>query len=246
VTSTVALPAGVDQFTVALEGHPAIADPFNAGQFLRVPVTNDVKYFTAAGAAGQARRTVVAVENCNKCHGVLSAHGQNRNGTTQVCVVCHNPAGTDAAQVPAGGTVEPIDFKVLVHQIHASEIKQNEVTIYGFGGSANVFPLEFPNQIGNCALCHAGTSYQLPLAAEVKDTINPAGGTTPKTIAVCTSCHDTVKFDGSAAQKCGPGVMGDCNHRGGTQTGDAQCATCHGPGLLADVAKVHPLSAPAP
>ena len=216
---------------------------YNAGQFLRVPVPNDVKYLNASGAAGTARRQVVAVENCNKCHGLLSAHGNNRNGTTQVCAVCHNPSATDQARVPAGGTVAPIDFKVLIHEVHADKIRQSDVTIYGFGGSANVFPIAFPGQVGDCNICHVNASFQLPLQPVVHDTIIPTGGTTPKTIAVCTACHDTVKFDNSASQACGTGVTGPCNHSGGTQTGDAGCAACHGAGSIADVAKVHPITA---
>jgi OmcA/MtrC family decaheme c-type cytochrome len=185
---------------------------------------------------------VVTAENCNKCHQLLSAHGQNRNATTQVCVVCHNPSATDQGQAPSGEPGQPIDFKVLVHEIHGDKIRQTDVTIFGFNASRNVFPIGFPGDVGNCNMCHVNSSFQLPLAAEVKDTIIPAGGTTPKTISVCTSCHDQVKFDGSAgATTCGPGVTGPCNHTGGPQTGDASCAACHGAGAIADVAKVHPL-----
>ncbi len=244
VVSPVPIPAGVTDVTVSLEGHPAIPDPYNAGGFLRVPVVNNVKYVNASGAPGATRRQVVAVENCNKCHAQLSAHGNNRTGTTQVCVVCHNPSATDQARVPAGATAEPIDFKVLVHEIHADKIRQNDVTIYGFGGTAIVFPIGFPGQVGDCNICHVNASFQLPLQPVVHDTINPAGGTTPKTIAVCTACHDTVKFDGSGSKTCGAGVTGDCNHTGGQQTGDASCAGCHGTGTVADVAKVHPITTP--
>jgi OmcA/MtrC family decaheme c-type cytochrome len=244
VVSPVAVPAAVTEVTVALEGHPAIPDPYIAGGFLRVPVVNDVKYVTAAGAPGTARRQVVAVESCNKCHALLNAHGQNRTGTTQVCAVCHNPSATDQARVPTGGAAEPIDLKVLIHQIHGDKIRQNDVTIFGFGGSENVFPLGFPGQVGNCNICHVNGSFQLPLQPVVHDTVVPAGGATPRTIAVCTSCHDTVRFDGSAAAACGPGVQGPCNHTGGANLTDASCATCHGPSGVADVAKVHPISAP--
>lgn len=243
VVSPTPIPAGVTDVTVALEGHPAIPDPYDPGQFLRVPVVNDVKYVDASGAAGTARRQVVAVERCNACHALLSAHGQNRTGTTQVCVVCHNPAATDQAQVPAGQAAEPIDFKVLIHVIHADKIRQGPLTVFGFGGTASVFPLGFPGEVGNCNICHVNGSYQLPLPAVVKDTIVPAGGSTPRTLSVCTSCHDTVRFDGSASQRCGAGVAGDCNHSGGQQVGDAICVACHGAGAIADVATVHPITA---
>ena len=152
---------------------------------------------------------------------------------------------------------QAIDFKVLIHEIHASEIRSAfPVTIVGFGGSQNVFPLGFPGQIENCAICHTGTSYALPIAAVAGNTTVDSGADAAnaadnvrigKTAAVCTSCHANVKFDGSAAATCAAGVLTACNHAGGPQStapaGDNTCAACHGTGAVADVATVHAIHA---
>ncbi|MGC4117899.1 MAG: hypothetical protein QM765_25800, partial [Myxococcales bacterium] len=94
------------------------------------------------------------------------------------------------------------------------------------------------------------TTWTLPLPPEVADT-TVATGADPasaadntrqgRTQAVCLSCHDTTRFDGSAAQTCGAGITGPCNHP--TPNADeSQCAGCHGSGGTADVAKVHAVS----
>jgi OmcA/MtrC family decaheme c-type cytochrome len=57
---------------------------------------NQVMYFAVDGKAVAARRTVVAIDNCNRCHVALSVHGSLRN-QTEYCVLCHNPSNTDAA-----------------------------------------------------------------------------------------------------------------------------------------------------
>src|SRR5512141_631193 len=134
---------------------------------------------------------------------------------------------SDGGSGPSAGD-QAIDFKVLVHEIHASEIRSaSPVTIVGFGGSQNVFPIRFPGQIENCATCHVGTSYTLPMATSAGHTTIDSGADAAdpadnlrlgRTAAVCTSCHANVKFDGSAGATCGPGVLTACNHAGGVQS----------------------------
>ena len=208
VTSPVALPDGVTSATVFLDGHPVARGE-------NLPVVNEVKTFGASGGDGDARRQVVAVENCNKCHGVLSAHGRNRNGTTQVCVVCHNPKATDwqKRQGTDATGEQSIDFKVLVHGIHSADISKDPMVVWGFNGAnaakggapgtPNEFPGEIPHGVANCVKCHAGTTYEPPLPAEALDTVVDTNNTPldqsddktmGKTQAVCTSCHDQVHF----------------------------------------------------
>ncbi len=252
VTSAVAVPAEVNDVTVALEGHPAVPDLAAAGKFLRVPVTNDLKYVAVSGGEGAQRRQVVSVDKCNVCHKLLSAHGANRTGNTQVCVVCHNPDATDKGQRTAAKVSgeASIDFKVLIHEVHAADVRQNPVEIIGFGGSKNEFPIAFPGDTGNCNICHLDSTWALPPPPESRDTTVDTGADPASaadnvrigaTMAVCTSCHDTVVFDGSAPQQCGAGVTGPCNHRGGVGSQESTCANCHAPGQVADVAKEHPL-----
>jgi OmcA/MtrC family decaheme c-type cytochrome len=56
---------------------------------------NQVIYFSVDGSPVAARRTVVALSNCNNCHAFLEVHGSLRNNTAY-CVLCHNPSTTDA------------------------------------------------------------------------------------------------------------------------------------------------------
>jgi OmcA/MtrC family decaheme c-type cytochrome len=237
----------------------------NATTFLRIPVTNDVKYYDASGAAnGPARRVVVATTKCNACHGLLTAHGSNRTGTTQVCAVCHNPDATDEGQRAAAQSAAsppplkpetPIDFKVLVHSIHGDRVKEHPYVVIGFGGSTNTFPIGFPNDPGNCAICHDGTSFQIPLPAVAHDTTVDTGANVAdpadnvriaKTIAVCTACHDRVHFDNTAGLgPCNTTATGECNHTGGPQANDQNCQLCHGAGAQFAVDKVHPVAEPA-
>ncbi|HEY3449663.1 MAG TPA: OmcA/MtrC family decaheme c-type cytochrome [Myxococcales bacterium] len=253
VTSPKDLPAGVEDFTVVLEGHPAVANPAAAGKFLRVPVTNALRYTKVSGGAGAERRLVVDTAKCNACHELINAHGQNRTGNVQVCTVCHNPDATDqgrrAATPPITTGEQAVDLKVLIHEVHAADVRETPVEIIGFGGSKNDFPLPFPRDIGNCTICHATDTWKLPLKAEVTDTTiatgadpaSPADNTRlGRTQAICLSCHDTTKFDGSASQTCGTGITGPCNHPTPNAT-ESQCAGCHGAGATADLAKFHPV-----
>jgi len=121
------------------------------------------------------------------------------------------------------------------------------VEIVGFGGSRNEFPVRFPRDSGDCTACHLPSTWTLPMPAVVADTTVDTGAdpASPadnirigRTVAVCTSCHDTTVFDGSASQTCGAGVTGPCNHPTPNAT-EPQCAGCHSAGGTADVAKVH-------
>jgi OmcA/MtrC family decaheme c-type cytochrome len=219
VTSKVAIPTNAaGSGVVAFEGHPA-GDFDGDGVYSdRVPVTNVVKSFTITGAAPVNRRTVVTVANCNQCHGQLSLHGNNRTNEPQVCVICHNGDATDRGRRPAEGTTtadgkveEAIDFKYMIHAIHAgsaedSGFREKGLVVYGFGGSVNDFSdialPAGPNNLKNCTGCHTATSFTLPIGEAVEPTTIRTGADakspdddtniTP-TAAVCSSCHDGIE-----------------------------------------------------
>src|SRR5262245_998784 len=73
------------------------------------------------GSSGAVEpRQVVKIENCNRCHDQLRVHGSRREEVT-LCVLCHT-AGAEDRNDPAvaGGTPGvKIDFKVMIHKIHA-------------------------------------------------------------------------------------------------------------------------------
>jgi hypothetical protein len=62
---------------------------------------NDVLDFSVDGTPLAERRTVVAQEQCARCHGTfskdISVHGNLRN-QVEYCVVCHNPNASDHAR----------------------------------------------------------------------------------------------------------------------------------------------------
>jgi OmcA/MtrC family decaheme c-type cytochrome len=221
VASTVPIPAGVTSGAVAIEGHPAVESVPGSGTYdLSVPVKSAVKSFPPGTTD---RRTVVNIANCDKCHGYLSLHGGNRNDNPQICVICHNANDTDINRRPVPGpgvdgkAEEAIDFKYMVHSIHAAKagtgfhgFRTNGIVIYGFGGSVNDFSdVRLPSGSGadnlnirNCLGCHANAStYAVPLNANALPTTIGTGSNraspdddvniTP-TAAVCSSCHDDI------------------------------------------------------
>lgn len=167
---------------VAMEGHPAGQDATGAWT-VRVPVKSVFKYFTITDATIAARRQIVDVNKCMVCHrtdgtGVaprLTLHGNNRTEEPQVCVVCHNPNNTDIAfrslitnpvtetnpAVIVGRNTYPeqsIDFKRLIHGIHASSagFRRNPLVVIAFNGTIfNAATLtRFPASLKNCTNCH--------------------------------------------------------------------------------------------
>ena len=156
------------------------------------------------------RRTSVELASCLDCHQTLSLHGSNRTDDIQVCVACHNPRNTDrevreiAANPPTDGKdEESLDFKRMVHGIHAAAIRENPLQIVGFRGFTTYVydeeEVQFPGDISNCLGCHTDDGYTLPLADGVLGTTIDTGSNhespvddtviTPVT-AVCSSCHD--------------------------------------------------------
>jgi OmcA/MtrC family decaheme c-type cytochrome len=109
----------------------------------------------AAGGAVQSRELVLDA-NCNKCHGLLQAHGGVRTGV-KLCVTCHTYQNADPNTVdPAaitGATPDtnpnPLDMGRLIHRIHRGK---NLPTLYQAnaaqpaGSRANVSLPFFPGR----------------------------------------------------------------------------------------------------
>jgi len=187
--------APIQNVGVVMEGHPAVVlnnyasppvpvtlagAPITAGaQQQRIPVTSTVAYGNTANAFGAAptvtpvaRRQIVDPAKCNVCHNALSLHGGNRNGNTQICVACHNPASTDVSQRQAltapgidGLWERPIDFKQMIHGVHSANESLNYFgvlyTVYGFGGGPTDFTsivMPAGANVGNCSICHVNKS----------------------------------------------------------------------------------------
>jgi OmcA/MtrC family decaheme c-type cytochrome len=205
----------------------------SADTTVREAAFNNIKYFAVTGAV-TPRRASVAISQCNTCHDRLAPHGGQRMNTDE-CVICHNPLNSDTAQRPtSAGAVESISFQRLIHRLHTGEELTQDFTIYGFGGSRNNFnEVRFPGDRTDCAKCHVGTAYTLPLQTGIasvntpRDYFSPQGPAT----AACLGCHDS--RDAAAHAYLNTTTFG------GLGVPAEACATCHGTGKDWAVDKVH-------
>jgi OmcA/MtrC family decaheme c-type cytochrome len=256
-TSTTAIPLNATgSLAVVLEGHPGV-DVYDDGSYQSIAVKTAVYFAPITDASAKARRDVVNIEKCSDCHQELSLHGSNRTDEPQACVVCHNPMVTDVNQRTAatgacaiGTDDQTVDFKRMVHQIHATGELGTTVDICGYGGRLNVLEAEYPGRLNNCEGCHLeGTYYpddpydSAVVFGTTIDANNPAILTDDVVIspnvAVCSACHtdqlaaDHMTQNGGdfAASKAADGTLVS----GSVET----CRVCHGPGKTADVKVVH-------
>ena len=183
-----AIPAtAIGTGAIAIEGRPA-ADNGTGVYDVQVPVNSEVAYFGITDTVPKPRRQVVDVPTkCDRCHDVLSVHGTNRNNNGQLCVMCHNPSNTDVSQRPKdagtglpnvaatldGKKEESIDFKRLIHGIHAASasnfdgtqahgFREQGIVVYGFRGSVNDYShVRFPGVLSKCETCHLPDTYTL-------------------------------------------------------------------------------------
>lgn len=220
---------------------------------------NPVSYFAIGGGAPAPRREIVATDQCNACHGVLSAHGNLRHDT-EYCVMCHAPDATDADQRAAatragrpiadGLPRRTIHFKGLVHSLHTGEDLQLQrpFVFYGFGGMpAFLDEARFPGTPADCARCHrpgtftanavpatAGPTQSVQLTPATVDANGLATapgqlGTAQPVAAACLSCHDTTRAHDHVAEM---GAVGGAGVR-------ESCLVCHGEGQDLSVTNVH-------
>jgi OmcA/MtrC family decaheme c-type cytochrome len=155
-TFTHTIPANATgTFMIGIEGRlTATLNPGDTNQqTVEYGGTNQVTYFSVDGSTVTPRRTVVAMQNCNACHGYLEVHGDLRNNVTY-CVICHNPENTDFTTRPsstnsalASAQPQAINFALMVHKIHTgTNLEANfnqDYIVVGHGGSTNDFGAAF-------------------------------------------------------------------------------------------------------
>jgi OmcA/MtrC family decaheme c-type cytochrome len=262
VTAATQIPlTAVGTASVAIEGHPAV-DVDNNGSVERIAVTNAVDYAPITDASIVPRRSVVDIQKCDDCHNMLSLHGNNRTDRPEVCVTCHNPNMTDISQrapvavpeVPPtdclnvlGADDAPLDFKHMIHGMHASGENDKPFDVCGFRNSVHSFNFVYPGKLNNCEGCHlAGTYYPVDAAQVLGTTFDandPATPTDDRVVSpnasVCSACHieplDILHMEQNGgdfnATKAADGTL--------VSSGIESCTVCHGPGRTADVKEVH-------
>jgi OmcA/MtrC family decaheme c-type cytochrome len=248
--------AAVGAGRVGMEGHAVIQAGVN------IPIKSVYADF-AIDATAVARRQVVDFKKCQVCHDDkvhgnttvprLSLHGGNRTEEPGLCVMCHNPNQTDAAY-RSSGAEESVDFKRLVHGIHAGGFRRSPLVIIGFQGSVNDFStVRFPAQLRNCTLCHIDSNgkgtFELPVASTLGSTINSGSALSPlpgfvdvnpvpdlkisPTAAACSACHDSSEVRRHMISR---GASFGAKQ---ADLGKEQCVNCHGPGREEDVRRAH-------
>ena len=272
---------------VMINGHPnvdVVTDvyPLTTAS-TQIPVPNEIAYVAINDATKQPRRDVVDVDKCKNCHGTLTLHGSGQTDRTDACVICHNPNNTDIYRRPVtafnegvvpgvettdGKKEESIDFKTMIHAIHAAGKRDDPLVIYGYAfppaensGTEHVFSkseVHFPGILNNCETCHLPGTYTVPLVSDVlPNTVNtdPAA-TTPAddndstlllpaddfnvtaTAAVCSSCHDN--FLAKMHMDQNGADFGVLDIAVGMSSDNTEvCAVCHGEGRLVDVEVMH-------
>jgi OmcA/MtrC family decaheme c-type cytochrome len=241
-----AVPNGArGSFAIGIEGRRT--ETLLAGTVTQMDVQyggqNKVAYFSVDGSSIQPRRKIAELANCNQCHFALSAHGGNRN-EVEMCILCHNPSNTDAAQRPNATDpaertkpAQAINFNTLIHRIHTGEnLKKSgkSYTVIGRNGSVNDFtevrfpamsPQGSPGDTRNCVKCHVDGS-QIT-SAGFKDVLDPQGFINPvkPTSSACIGCHVTAAASSHALANT-------------TAIGES-CEVCHGTGGTFAVDKLH-------
>ena len=266
VTMPIAIPDGSERPFIPATGSGAaviegrlsvVLEPGAAAA--QVPLTNVHSFFSIDEPDGTAvpRRTSVELDNCLSCHQVLSLHGSNRTDDINSCVTCHNPRNTDrevrevAATPPTDGkTEESLDFKRMVHGIHAAGMRENPLQIVGYRGFNTYIydeeEVQYPGNLANCVACHTDTGYSLPLPGGVLATTidtgvdlqSPVDDTVITPIAaVCSSCHDNTEAVSHMTQQGGNFSTTQAAIDAGSVV--ETCNVCHGAGRVSDVSSVH-------
>ena len=254
VTSLTAIPGtATGSLSVAIEGHPAV-DVDNDGSPERIAVTNAISYAPITDPDPVPRRPVVDIQKCDDCHNQLSLHGNNRTDKPEVCVTCHNPMMTDVNQRGADPCLTeltdddvPIDFKHMIHGIHASGEIGKPYNVCGFRNSVHSFDFIYPGRLNNCEGCHLADTY-FPVDAAVVfgttfDAEDPSILTDDRVVSpntsACSACHNDA-LDIEHMQQNG-GDFDATRAADGTMisAGVETCSVCHGPGRTADVKEMH-------
>jgi OmcA/MtrC family decaheme c-type cytochrome len=194
--------------TISIETANSVV--LDAGTTLQVTATEAglpyETYFSIDSSPVVARRQVVSIATCSKCHQSLAfIHGGSR-GNTQECVICHNPTLTD------GTSKMSVNFAWQIHSIHRGSALANPYIL----GTTNYQSILFPGDLRNCNTCHVGTSYEVNNVGAVANVASPGGftATTPPIAAACQGCHDDKATASHALANT-------------TALGES-CVTCHG------------------
>jgi OmcA/MtrC family decaheme c-type cytochrome len=218
--------------------------------------------FAVTDPVAVPRRGIADNDGCNACHRDVNGHGGARKGV-QYCIVCHNPNNPNDERAPHVEdetiAVPTVDFKVMIHKIHAGEDLTEPYFLGGVPAPGSANPngtqidfgkVRFPGILSNCANCHAHGTWRLPVVDGVRPTRMEYRTCIEDPAADGDSYCSPANFTVSAVSLVPPetAVCTSCHDRPETfthatvmttPTGVESCVTCHGPGSPWDVDLVH-------
>jgi OmcA/MtrC family decaheme c-type cytochrome len=179
---------------------------------------NPVFYFSVDGSGVVPRRAVVDVSNCNQCHETLAHHGGNSRRNTEYCILCHHPNHVDN-NIPATS----VNFRTMIMGLHMGSSLDSTVTV----NTTNFNGLRFPGDQRDCAKCHVGTTYTVPLPDGLIPTVDPTFLYSPlrPTASACLACHNGADAAAHAYLMTAPFAE--------------SCQVCHQEGADFAVTKIH-------
>lgn len=212
--------AAAGSYTVSIEARNTVT--MYPGTLEVTSATDSAKpvefYFTVDNSKLLPRRVVVATEKCAVCHQNLNfIHGGTR-GSTQECVLCHNPTLVD------GTSQQSVNYAWQIHSIHRGEALANPYVL----GTTNYQDVRFPGDLRVCTTCHVNNSY-LPENIGAAAAVASPGSfspTTPPISAACQGCHDDAATAAHTLTNTSP------------RLGES-CVICHGADDTFSVDKVH-------
>lgn len=195
-----------------------------------------VKTFLVGSATQLATyRTITSNANCFACHNDIYFHGTNRRGY-ESCLVCHGIGGAEDWPLyssPAGPLTPgvSIDFRQMLHRIHAGKQLEAEYVLAGRNGVPATFEEigfpAMPSGVKDCKTCHGLPATGRPAFAEpvLRDHPTEQGAPVRNWTIVCNSCHNSDTAGGHME------VM--------TFMGLETCEVCHGPSAEFNVELMH-------
>ncbi len=235
LSTTLPIPAGIDSLAVMMDTY--YKEDCNDANTDYVRLNGVVKYAPVTATGASPRREIVSIDTCANCHGRLftftfdaGVHGGRRGvNAPEICAACHNPARSSSS---AGSMSH--DLGTMTHAVHASAMRETP-----YKDKYDETALQFPGDLANCATCHVGDSYTVPLPLErvpmLSNSSVPGVYTTPLT-AICSSCHDGAVAK-AHMESAGGGLIDVPLDTANAAT--ETCAICHGEGAAAAVDVVH-------
>ncbi len=254
--TTAAIPANATgSYTLGIEAN------FTPAGGVRAVAPGPVFAFTVTDLAVTPRRTIVDNNKCENCHETLAGHGGGRRGA-QYCTTCHHPGNANEERAARFENrtieIETVDFKRMIHKIHAGDELSRTYILGGFpapsaanpaGTPINFAEVRYPAPLAKCDTCHANDSNRLPLAEGVRPSTLEIRTCTEDPAADTNDLCETAFWQRteilmppttSVCTSCHdtPDVMAHAELNT-TGAGIEACATCHGPGSIYDADIFH-------